>query len=207
MNRQGFTVVEVMVALGVMTITAMALFGMQAQATRANVRARDITVASQIAQNVIERLKLDGLAWNTIHITDPDEDFRKTEILKNVTSATAGNFMKLPEWTDPPRIGSSAKLSNGFDQYGIDVPISGSPAEDLARIRYCASMRLAWVYDTRRAMRADVRVWWTKEAPSRSITADFPSCEDDNVSLSPGGALFESYHAVYLSTVIRPHAL
>jgi type IV pilus assembly protein PilV len=205
MRREGFTLVEVMVALGVMTISAMALFGMQAQATRANVRARDMTVASQIAQNVIERLKLDSLAWNTI--ADSTQDFRNTLWLHHINGATAGNFMRLPEMSDIPRVSKTPVLSNGFNQYGVDVPISGAAADVLAGIRFCASMRLAWVYETHRAMRADVRVWWTKEAPSRSIIADFPACDDDNVRLLPGGTLFESYHTVYLSTVIRPHPL
>ena len=205
MRRQGFTLVEVMVALGVMTISAMALFGMQAQATRANVRARDMTVAAQIAQNVIERMKLDGLAWNTL--ADPVTDFQRTAVLNKINDATPGSFMKLPEWTDPTRLSRSVVLSNGFDLHGDDVPISGAAADTLSNIRFCASMRLAWVYNTRRAMRGDVRVWWTKEVPSRSIIADFPNCEDDNVKLLPGGTLYENYHMVYLSTVIRPQPL
>jgi prepilin-type N-terminal cleavage/methylation domain-containing protein len=205
MRRQGFTLVEVMVSLGVMTISAMALFGMQAQATRANGRARDMTMASQIAQNVVERLKLDGLIWNTITPNDP-ADLVLTETLKSIALATPGNFMTLPERSEP-RSGKTAALSNAFNQFGDDVLTAGATSAALAAIRYCASMRLAWVYDSHRVMRADVRVWWSKEAPTRSIIDDFPGCADDNIKLRPGGTLFESYHAVYLSTVIRPHPL
>ena len=193
---------EVMVALGVMTISAMALFGMQAQATRANTRARDMTVAAQIAQNVIERIKMDGLAWNMIG--EPTAVLTETSILATIGAATAGAFMTLPERPET-RISKTVVWSNAFNLHGIDVPISGASTEQLAAVRFCASQRLAWVYDARRALRADVRVWWTKEAPSRSILADFPGCTDNNVQLLPGGARYDDYHTVYLSTVIRPH--
>ncbi|HET8934938.1 MAG TPA: hypothetical protein VFN67_15930, partial [Polyangiales bacterium] len=189
----------------VMTISAMALFSMQGQATRANARARDMTMASQIAQNLIERLKMDALVWNTITQGD-SKDTSNTEVLKLIDGWTPGEFKTLPERTDP-RSGLSVPLSNAFTQSGEDVLTSGAPSDVLATIRYCASFRLGWVYDTHRAMRADVRVWWTKEAPSRSIIADFPGCADDNIKLSPGGSLYENYHSVYLSTVIRPHPL
>lgn len=198
MRRQGFTLVEVMVALGVMTISAMALFGMQAQSTRANGRARDMTVASQIAQNVLERMKMDGLAWNTIG--DAADVLNKTDFLRLV-GATPGAFATLPE-TAQSRASRTVVWSNAFDLHGIDVSIGAAPGS----VRFCASQRLAWVFDTPpRAIRADVRVWWSKEAPSRSILADFPACADTNVLLAPGGARYEDYHTVYMSTVIRPH--
>jgi prepilin-type N-terminal cleavage/methylation domain-containing protein len=202
MQRQGFTLVEVMVSLGVMTISARALFSMQGQATRANTRARDMTTASQIAQNVIERLKMDGLVWNSISAGDTSN----TEMLKNIDGWTPGDFKTMPERTEP-RAGLSAPLSNAFNQSGEDVLTSGAAVDVLATIRYCASWRLTWVYESHRAMRADVRVWWTKEAPSRSILTDFPACADDNIKLNPGGSLYDSYHVVYLSTVLRPHPL
>ena len=205
MRRQGFTLVEVMVALGVMTISAMGLFALQGQATRANGRARDVTMASQIAQNVIERLKMDGLAWNTItpgNITDLGATFW----LSAVDTAAPGAFIPMLERPET-RDGNSVVWSNAFDIFGSDVPIAGANAETLATIKYCASMRLTWVYATRRVMRADVRVWWSTEAPTRSIISDFPRCADDDVRLAPDGLLEANYHMVYLSTVIRPHPL
>ncbi|MEY4583070.1 MAG: hypothetical protein RL701_7773, partial [Pseudomonadota bacterium] len=89
MRRDGFTLVEVMVSLGVMMIGGMALIGMQQQTTRANVRSRDITIATQIAQNVIERLKLEALAWNTV-TSVPANDLFNAPLLRPITSATVG---------------------------------------------------------------------------------------------------------------------
>lgn len=191
-----------MVSLGVMTIGAMALIGMQQQTTRANGRARDMTTAMQIAQNVIERLKMDGLAW--VSITGPE--LTNTELLEKVVGSTQGEFQTLPPWPST-RLGDTVILSNAFDQAGDDVPLVGASAAVLATVKYCASYRLTWIYTTRRALRADVRVWWTKEVPTHSIMTDFAGCADDHVRLSPGGTHYNNYHVVYLSTVIRPHPI
>ena len=134
MRRQGFTLVEVMVALGVMTIGAMSLIAMQQQATRANVRARDVTTATQIAQNVLERLKLESLAWNTL-TGNAGTDLANCELLKPVT-ATNNAFMTLPVRATGD---DSLVLSNAFDHTGIDVVLG---AENAAPVRFCASYRL-----------------------------------------------------------------
>jgi prepilin-type N-terminal cleavage/methylation domain-containing protein len=207
MRKQGFTLVEVMVSLGVMTVGALSLVAMQQQTMRANGRSRDMTTAIQIAQTVIERLKLQGLSWNTIG-TDGTE-FDKAPMLKKIATATAGEFMTLPEVPDT-RGDVSRIWANAFDLTGADVPLSIANDAELARVRFCASYRLSWIYDTRhRALRADVRVWWSKEAPTRSILADsdFPQCADNNAKLLPGGEHYDDYHVVYLSTVLRVHPI
>jgi type IV pilus assembly protein PilV len=200
MRRDGFTIVEVVVALGVMTIGALALVGMQQQTTRANVRARELTVASQIAQNVIERLKLESLAWNTATQT-PATDLFNAPLLQPASNNAAAGFITLPQ--RPSDSAGARVLSNAFDYFGQDVDLTTASAAQLAQVRFCASYRLTWVFDNQRALRADVRVWWSKEAPTRAILSDFAGCQDDN-SLNPLGTHDGQYHLVYLSTVLRP---
>ena len=204
MKRQGFTLVEVIVSLGIMTIGAMALLGMQQQTTRANARARDMTMAMQIAQNVVERLKLEALAWNNV-TASPNNDLQNSDLLLPITTNPIASFAALPT-RESSDAGVTRTLSNAFDYFGTDIPLTGASAAQLAQVRYCASYRLSWIFDNNRALRADVRVWWTKEAPSRSIITDFPLCVDDNIKLNPGGDDFDRYHVVYLSTVLRPSA-
>ena len=198
-RRAGFTLVEVMISLGVMTVGAMALIGMQQQTTRANVHARTLTTASQIAQNVIERLKMEGLSWKGVDL-GPATELAQAPSLAKIVGATEGQFMTLPP------VAGLRPLSNAFDYYGNDLDISTGNATALAQVFYCASYRLSWVY-VNRLMRVDVRVWWSKEAPSRSILDDFPRCADNDSDLNPGGNQFDNYHVVYLSTVIRPLAI
>lgn len=199
---RGFTLVEVLVSLGVMTVGAAAIIGMQQQTTRANVHARQLTIAAQIAQNAIERLKLEGLAWNSV-TTSPTSDLINAPTLAPIVSATAGAFMTLPA-RPVSQSGVTRVLSNAYDYYGADMDLTSADQATLARVVYCASYRLSWIYNNFRSMRADVRVWWSRSAPSRSIVADFPACADNNTSLNPGGNQIDNYHVVYLSTVIRP---
>jgi hypothetical protein len=85
------------------------------------------------------------------------------------------------------------------------VPLLNADAQTLARVVYCASYRLSWIFTGNRVMRVDTRVWWSKEAPSRAILDDFRACADDNGTLNPNGARYDDYHVVYLSTVLRAH--
>jgi prepilin-type N-terminal cleavage/methylation domain-containing protein len=191
-RREGFTLVEVMVSLGVMTIGAMAILGMQQQIIRANVHAREVTTATQIAQNVIERLKMDAVSWTTPGV--PANSF----YLRNVTPGAIGAFQTLPFQTVTTG-GITRFQSRAFDYYGDDIDLQlGAPAN----LYYCASYRLSFVFQNNRVMRADVRVWWQREGIS-AIRTDFPKCDDDGAALNPTGALFNNYHIVYLSTVIK----
>ncbi len=192
-QRQGFTLVEVMVSLGVMTIGAMAILAMQQQIIRGNVHARQVTTATQIAQNVIERLKMDAVGWNA-----PGVPPAACEYLKNVTPGTIGNFQTLP-FVVQANGGVTRFQSNAFDYYGDDLDMqAGAPAD----LHYCASYRLSFVYANNRIIRADVRVWWPRDGEA-AIRTDYPLCVDDNATLNPGGSAINRYHIVYLSTVIR----
>lgn len=219
-RQAGFTLVEVMVSLGIMTIGAMALIGMQQQVTRANVHARELTTAMQIAQTWVERLKVDGMRWNQVSGV-PGTDLVNTDFLDNVAvQGMEGVFTTIP-LTQTLR---DAGLSSAFDYYGRDVPAS---INSMAGVHYCASYRLTWVFFNRnasppadnRALRADVRVWWAKEraaggakAGGNAIGTDFVNCVDGAglltppVGATPAGDEFDNYHVVYLSTVIRPAA-
>jgi prepilin-type N-terminal cleavage/methylation domain-containing protein len=201
-RREGFTLVEVMVSLGVMTVGAMSIIALQQQTTRANVHAREVTAATQIAQNVLERLKLEAVAWNNV-TTSPSTDLTNAPTLRLITGGTPGAFMGLT-----PRVltggGITRKLSNAFDYYGNDVDLTNADAATLAQVHFCAGIRLSWIYANFRAMRADVRVFWPIEGNGRTITTDFAGCVDDNTSLNPNGANYDRYHIIYLSTVIRP---
>jgi prepilin-type N-terminal cleavage/methylation domain-containing protein len=203
-RRAGFTLVEVMVSLGVMTVGAMSIIAMQQQTTRANVHARELTTATQIAQNVMERLKLEGVSWNNV-TGNPSQDLVNAPTLRLIVGSTPGNFMTLAGRT-VTNAGVTRVLSNAFNYYGDDVDLTNANTAKLASVHYCASYRLSWIYGNFRAMRSDVRVWWSRDAPSRSIISDFAGCADDNAALNPGGTRYDAYHIVYLSTVIRPAA-
>lgn len=223
-HRYAFTLVEVMVSIGIMTIGAMALIGVQQQVTRANVHARELTTATLVAQTWIERLKVDGMRWSAVSGI-PATDLVGTDFLDNVAVAgMEGVFTAIPLSTANR---TNDLLSDGFDFYGRDVPASNS---NMTGVHFCVSYRLTWVFFIRtpvapalasddRALRADVRVWWPKERKvdnasnsGTTLAVDFPGCgntallEPSADGLAAPGAQFNNYHTVYLSTVIRPAA-
>lgn len=213
---QGFTLIEVMISIGIMTLGAMAILALQQHVIRSNAHARQLSTASQIAQRWIERLKQDAFSWNQEGtFPGPPNDavvLAGTTFLRQV--ATAPNVFQtltVPAVMQPV-LNQIGGISNSFDFQGNDVlPNSTKPD-----VFYCASFRPSWVYYGQ-ALRVDVRVWWAVDAHAAvqgsnkvqhvvsGNTGDFPGCVDDNARLNPGpnGTLINDYHVVYLSTVIR----
>ena len=59
----GYTVVEVMMAMAVLSIGATGVIAMQKTALLGNLRARNLATASAIASAWVERLRIDGVRW------------------------------------------------------------------------------------------------------------------------------------------------
>jgi prepilin-type N-terminal cleavage/methylation domain-containing protein len=196
-RRQGFTLIEVMVSLGVMTVGAMAILALQQQSIRSNAHARQLTIATEIAERWAERFKQDAQSWNTVGLASGTPNavdvLSRTKWLKQITNKP-NEFQRIEDLDEP--------VSNAFDYQGFDVPsVNGG-------YYYCASFRPSWVYFGR-AMRIDIRVWWARENIQRSsgtvsnIVAQFKDCDDPPGMLDPGGAQYSNYHVVYLPTVVR----
>jgi prepilin-type N-terminal cleavage/methylation domain-containing protein len=199
-RRQGFTLIEVVVSLGIMTVSGVAVIALQQQITRANTHARQLAIATQIAQNWIERLKFDALRWN---VAGDAHDLNQTTYLQAIGDpGEPSGFTPIPFQRPTDAGGVSRMISPAFNYYGDDLDMSAGDPEGLF---YCASHRLNWIYDNRRVIRADVRVWWAREGET-VIQNDYPRCADDDTALNPGsppGRNFNRYHVVYLSTVLR----
>lgn len=213
-RRTGFTLIEVMVALTVMTTGALGVMALQRQVVIANRHARRIDIATQIAETWIERLKLDAMEWPLMHARHPRlatynagprdvSTLRDTQWLRQIT-ASPRVFQTIAINPDPA-VGTGPSISNAFDFFGQDVVFGGGVAH-----AYCASFRLSWARwelapagGWPRAIRADIRVWWPRERSGVGpATAPFATCEDKGESLSPGGVDNPNYHFVYLSSVI-----
>jgi type IV pilus assembly protein PilV len=196
-RRAGFTLIEVMVSLGIMTVGALGMLALQQHTIRSNSHARELTTAMQIAQLWIERLKQDGSVWTTpgANPGGPTDAtiLNRTRYLIQV-STKPNQFQQI--------LNTTPAVSNAFDFQGNDVDAT------VGNVYYCASFRPMWVYYGN-ALRVDVRVWWPRETSSttnaNAIATVFTGCADDNRMLnpSPPGAEFNNYHVVYLSTVIR----
>lgn len=150
-RRAGYTLVEVMMAIAVMTAGAVGVFSLQRATTLGNLEARQMSTATMIARTWLERLKRDALRWTAGSTSAVGVNLTGTTYLANVPApATA------PTWFTPVPP-SLLTESYAFDHYGRDL----TPPSAL--IAYCAQMRLQWVYPGQ-TIRGDVRVWWHRQS-------------------------------------------
>ncbi len=201
--RRGFTLIEVMMSLGIMMVGGMAVIALQTQTMRANGHARQMTTATQIAQIWIERLKQDACMWTQrAALTANPPETVLASVALGPTEYLDAIVDQRNTWLAPPEEEpTEAKpVSRGFDFQGNDT----SAAADADPVPfYCAAYRLNWVFYGE-AIRADVRVWWPRAGSSADPENDFPGCAGGALdSLDPGGSAADNYHAVYASTVIR----
>lgn len=59
-NQKGFTLVEVLVAVGIVSIGLIAVASMQSTAIMGNSSARDATIAVQLAEEMVDRIRVNG---------------------------------------------------------------------------------------------------------------------------------------------------
>jgi prepilin-type N-terminal cleavage/methylation domain-containing protein len=143
-RTRGFTLIEVMLAIGIMTIGAVAIMGMLRASTLANTEARILTNATQNTQMWVDRLQRLSLRWTT-----------------NTQAGVAGipYLAALSNGTDTGFIVPGT--ANGADGIaGLDW--QGTPA-GAANARFCTLVRLAWI-SSGESMRADVITYYPRRS-------------------------------------------
>jgi len=165
-GRHGYTVVEVMMALVVLTLGAVGVIAMQKAVLVGNTNARNLATANSIAQTWVERLRADAQAWNDQGGTP---DIAETAWLSGAaTTAPAGGG----GWIVTPAsvaYGSSTPAgSNQADIMGADL----LHAADKAKFgtAYCTQYRLTRFTNTPsgalasyyKVVRIEVRVVWDR---------------------------------------------
>jgi type IV pilus assembly protein PilV len=182
--------IEVMMAIGVLSAGAVGMMAMIQASTRGNMEARQLSTASQLAQVWVERLRRDALNWTRFTtVTDPTL-LTNTTYLSNVPDIGTPSTWFVP--TPDPTSSESAT----FDYYGQDTT-------DTAQMHYCTNIRLEWLY-VGRAMRADTRVWWlrreaggTQDATRLNLAACGGATDPNTLSTD------WRVRMAYASTVIR----
>jgi type IV pilus assembly protein PilV len=163
-RRAGFTLIEVMVAVGLMTVGALSVMAMQQAATRGNLEARQIGTASEVTHRWIERLRRDALLW--VAPGTPSQ----TVYLKVLGANGTTGFVRptADAATDP-------LISPGFDFYGL-------PTFETSAMTYCSLLRLTWVR-TGATLRADVLTWWPRRSsPDDTERKSFNACGEGQVN-------------------------
>ena len=186
-RRQGFTLIEVMMSLAIMTVGALGIMALQQAATRGNMEARQMTAATNINRIWIERLRADTLLWNATTVPAGFENTRYISVLESEPGT---------DWFAPIS-GDGVVDSYAFDYFGNDT-------EEEADTYFCTHIRLRWIRQGS-MLRADVRTFWH----DRDNVGQFPGCavgEETEVTTELA-ATPTGLRAVYASDILRWHQL
>ncbi len=178
-GQQGYTLIEVMMAVAIMTVGSVGILSLHQATTRGNRMAREMTTAVDVSRVMIERAHRDALLWNT------SGDVTGTEILINV--ATSG----LGDWVIP----STTIGSNGFDYQGNDTAT-------VANMYYCTNVRVSWLIG-QDAARVDTRVWWRRSGTSNPPPATWDCNTAPSTITAELSETAPRIQAVHASTVVR----
>ncbi len=150
-RQAGFTLLEVMIALAIMTFGAVGLMSLQQASTRGNMNARMMSTGVEINRRWLERVRADALAWTNNRTAVDRQD---TLYLNDAIAPVAGS-----DWYAPP---NSPRGFAGADWYGRDSNVDDCDvAGDAAcrPIRYCTHLRVEWIV-TNSVARVDARTFW-----------------------------------------------
>jgi type IV pilus assembly protein PilV len=172
----GYTLVEVVSALGILAVGAAGVVAMQKAVLAANAHARNLAAASAVATTWAERVRVDALQWN-----DPGgvSDLGGTAWL-DVTETQPGALVSPAE---TPGLGAPAADALGADLYGPDAQAAA----------LCTHLRFtrkdpAWPD----LIRVEIRVFWDR----RGGAVD---CAKDPAEVDGGQ---DRFGAVYLTTSV-----
>jgi len=162
---RGYTIIEVMMALAVLTLGASGVIAMQKATIISNTNARNLATGNAIGQAWIERLRADALSWNEAGGTP---DLPSTAWLNGAVNGTptsgggwAAPAMVLPTNAQPA--GSPLADVMGADLYPSVDPVTLVPAFctqiRLTRFANSTTSTLANFY---KVIRVEVRVIWDR---------------------------------------------
>lgn len=203
-GARGYTIVELMMALTVFTIGVTGIISMQKVTVVANQHAKNLAIATHIAQAWLDQLAADASAWNHPSPRNDTSDIGQTTWLNQV----AGNASV---WLRPTH-NVARDFGAGFDALGNVV--NADNAAEVSRARFCTHIRLSWLYPDAPVaangvepikgnglIRAEVRVFWLREGEANIVEASH-LC-DPAVLPSVIGPATSRYHFVYHASAIR----
>jgi prepilin-type N-terminal cleavage/methylation domain-containing protein len=193
---RGYTAVEVMMAMTVMTIGAAAVMSMQKASIQGNLDARKTDIANSIARTWVERIERDAMQWTLPNAQNQSGNNFANALL--LSSPTYG------QWTLPSyEMGSSPEtMSYAFDILGRDLPTTDINANTI----FCVNYRLNWLVTQALPqepglIRVDIRVLWPRNISNDPAPA---WCNATTAALvTPDPTQFRS---LYLTTTVREGA-
>jgi len=193
-SRAGFTLIEVMIAIGIMTVGSLGILSMHHAVSGANRSAHELNTGLAITERWIERIERDSLAWST-------QGLNTSQLIGTAYLSGLAGTVSATDWFTPSP--SDADEHFGFNYFGEDTDTS-------SEIKYCTNLRLSWLRQGSSA-RVDVRTFWYRAGhlggnathPNwvsgtdfRSAACDAGTADGWNMDTAP------NVDVVYASTVV-----
>jgi prepilin-type N-terminal cleavage/methylation domain-containing protein len=187
--RRGYTVVELMMALAVMSIGVAGVIAMQGVTAASNRHAKNLAVATHIGQAWLDMLATESSLWTQSSKLDRSDWL--------VLSKADGTWFR-------PDFKQALNFGPAFDAIGNPV----SPTNLARDTQYCVDLRLSPLsYDDDgddNLIRVEVRVFWRREdvvlLPATTAPAHACALEPVAVTSDSGGNMF---HFLYMSSAVR----
>ncbi len=189
-GTRGFTLVELIASVGVFAIGVTGVVALQHATTESNATAREMVVASEIAQAWASELAADGQRW-------------RAAAQGTVPTGTVWlhRIEDTPDWFQPVW-DATAAFGPYFNALGAPLAdASGNPNDPSAGLRYCTKLRLNWLRQPdplnpgNALIRADIEVFWPRHHPQDTAASRGNFCVD-----APTRA---GFHIVTLTTNVR----
>jgi type IV pilus assembly protein PilV len=153
MRRAGFTLVEVMVAMAVITVGAGTFMMLHQVSGRAVASGRDQSMAVAFQETWVERIRRDGLRWI--------QGSGLNGLDQTVYLGQANHGAWFVPTTPNPTI-----ESHGADRYGFETDVA-------ADMRFCVNLLVEPTFPTAagaqlEAVRVLLRVWWHRDGADQT---------------------------------------
>lgn len=191
---RGYTVVELMMSLAILTIGVTGVIAMQKVTVTSNQHAKNLAIATQVAQAWMDQLRTDAVEWNHPSASLGTDDRDNDTVWLHDATVDANAWVR-PAWDAAHQFGP------GFDAQGR--PLDTTNGFD--GVRFCTHIRLTWLYRPQGSMtgngliRSEVRVFWLREGQSPPGTQSFCAETQPNTL----GSETSRYHFVYNVSAVR----
>jgi prepilin-type N-terminal cleavage/methylation domain-containing protein len=200
-RQRGYTAVELMMAIGIFGLGVTGVIAMQKATTVSNQHAKNLGIASHIAESWLDMLATDAVTWNHPSPSNAAPDISQTTWLRAVTpNANTANNWLLPAY--------SAILGFGpaFDALGNPLnPAAPVDPANPPNVAFCSHLRLSWLYQPTPSgnglIRAEVRVFWRRDGQG------FAQDMCDSGQIANVGSATHAFHFVQKVTAIRENTL
>ena len=185
-RSRGYTLVELMMAIAIFTVSVIGIMALQKVAVAANTHAKNVAIAQRIAQAWAGQLEMDATQWGG--------------------TFGAGFLNSNAQW-ERPAYDTTRAFGAAFDALGNPVTDG-----NLGSARFCAHVRMSWLYPTTMGvsrngtLRAEIRVFWLRDGQGAiDSTATLCSAGQTATQAKNIGLATDVYHFVYQTVGVRQH--